>query len=244
MLKFLVGSFICANVVLYAYNAGALGSGSSDTREPGRAATELDAQRIRLIDPATRLQPATDADVTGKAAAGANAGAAAVATPMAAVSAAPNVGACIEIGNFDVTDARRFDLQLAPLVLKNRLTQRKLQEVERYIVYIPPLADKASADRKAAELRQLGIDDFYLFGDNSDMRLGISLGMFKTAEAANLHLANLATKGVRSAIVAGRGLPGNRVAFQLRGLSPAEQASVTKIRSGFPRQEARACATP
>ncbi len=257
MLKFLVGFMLLANAGLAAYNAGYLGSGSAG-REPDRAANQLEAQRIRLTDPArlpastapsAGVQPApveTD-PIAAFATVPAAAAVVAVATQTAAVTAAGAGGSadaggqCIEIGTFDAADARRFEQQLASLNLGDRLTRRNVQEAERFIVYIPPLPDKETADRKGAELRRLGVTDFYLFGENSDLRLGISLGFFRTAQAANQHLANLSAQGVRSAVVAARGIAAGRSALQLRQLTTEELAGVTRIRADFPRQEARSC---
>lgn len=248
MLKFILAFLVLANGTLYAYHAGFLGAATADGREPARLANQLEAQRIVLVVP-TAATPSAASETVAPAtvvAPGTGAGTATVAaTPVAgsaSTAAALEAQQCIEIGNFDTSEARRFDAQLAPLALGQRVSRRNLQENERFIVYIPPLPDKESAERKAGELRRLGIDDFYIFGDTSDLRLGVSLGMFKTAEAANQHLANLARKGVRSARVTARGTPTGKSSYQLRGLDAAAQATLARIRSNFPAQLTRACA--
>jgi hypothetical protein len=237
MLKLLVGLLLVANIVLYASSAGYLGTGSTEGREPGRAAKTLDAQRIRFIDP-------TAVAAAGQNGAAVNASVAPVAATAA--SAEPTAAAapplqCIEVGNFDLAEARRFEQALVPLALGDRLSQRAVADGERYIVYIPPLVDKESADRKGAELRALGVTDFFVFSESSDLRFGISLGMFKSAEAANQHLANLGRKGVHSAKVAARPSANSKTAYQLRGLDAAAEATLTRIRAGFPKQETRDC---
>ncbi len=235
MLKLLVGLLVVGNIMLYAFNGGYLGAGSTEGREPARSLNGPDAQRIRLIDPATLARGRQTA-----AAAAATTGATAGAPPVEATVAAA-ASQCIEVGNFDLAEARRFEQALTPLALGDRLSQRAIPDGERYIVYIPPLADKESADRKGAELRGLGVTDYFVFSDNSDLRFGISLGMFKSAEAANQHLANLARKGVRTAKVAARPSANARTAYQLRGLDGAAEAALAKIKDGFPKQESRAC---
>lgn len=263
MLKLLIGLLLLANGGLFAYNAGYLGAGSDEGREPLRATRQLAPQSIKLIGsgapaqsapaqsaatrPATAAVVDPDAAAVAAGTAAASPAPAAVTTPSAAtapaVATAATAASCVEIGNFDAADARRFDQLLTPLALGDRVTRRAIQEKsERHMVFIPPLPDKESAERKAGELRRLGIQDFYVIQDNSDLRFGISLGMFKTEEAARQHLVDLTRQGVRTARVATRPGPAAKTAFQLRGLDTAAQSAVERIRRGFPALESRACA--
>ena len=285
MLKLFIGLLLLINLGLAGHNAGYLGGGSLEGREPARVTSQINADRIRRVEtapvPAAPTAPAsapTPPLVPGAAAPAASTSPTSPDTALLSVTASDNASAgkpdlaqgrlaikaasqesgretsrevsrevsndtsasCIEVGNFDAADGRRFEAQLARLALGERLARRSVQELERHIVYIPPAPDKEGAERKAAELRRLGIDDFYVIQDNTDLRWGISLGMFKTSEAARLHLANLALKGVRTARIAAR--PGNnKTAFQLRGLDAAGRATLAQIRLGFPRQDTRAC---
>ena len=272
MLKLFIGLLLLVNLGLYGYNAGLLGNGSLEGREPARMTNQINADRIRRVDPAptaapasapARAAPATPVSTPTSppapnaalsAAAGPDTAAVNVAATGSAAPVPPTLGqesplakvtsngaSCIEVGNFDAADARRFEAQLAPLALGDALRRRSVQELERHIVYIPPAPDKEGADRKAAELRRLGIDDFYVIADNTDLRWGISLGIFKTVDAARLHLANLALKGVRTARIAARPGTNGKTAFQLRGLDAASRSTLAQIRLGFPRQDTRAC---
>jgi hypothetical protein len=114
-------------------------------------------------------------------------------------------------------------------------------DASRFIVYIPPQGSKEAADKKAAELKRLGVDDFFVIQDNSALQWGISLGIFKTEEAAHKQLDELSRKGVRSARVGAHGTGSGKTAFQLRGLDAPALASLQKIRSGFPRQDWHDC---
>jgi hypothetical protein len=162
--------------------------------------------------------------------------------PIAAViEKKPDLSACLEVGNFNAEEAKRFTTQLTTSQLVERATQRSVQEVASHIVYIPPQADKESADKKVGELRRLGITDFYVMQDNSPMRWGISLGVFRTEESARAHLAALNLKGVRSARIGQRTVSTSMVAFQFRNLEPQKKWLVEKIKSGFAKQEIRSC---
>lgn len=237
-MKFSLGLLLAANCGLLVYNAGYLGADSTAGREPERLTDQRNAQSIRLLAPEPGAPAPTLALVTPSPAQSENA----VVTSTAGTTADAGPAQCIEIGNFDVAEARRFDQQIAALGPGVRLTRRSVQEIERYIVYIPPLADKDSAERKAGELRRLGIADFYIFNDDSTLRHGISLGVFKSAEAARVQLASLTQKGVRSARISPRPAAISKTAYQLRDLDAPAQAALAKIRSAFPRQENRACA--
>jgi hypothetical protein len=190
--------------------------------------------------PVTPAVPATTATTATTATAAAKT--AAPAAPIAAVvEKKPDLNACLEVGNFNAEEAKRFTTQLTTSQLVERATQRTVQEVASHIVYIPPQGDKEAADRKVGELRRLGITDFYVMQDNSPMRWGISLGVFRTEESARAHLAALNLKGVRSARIGQRTVSSSMVAFQFRNLEPEKKWLVEKIKSGFAKQEIRSC---
>lgn len=162
--------------------------------------------------------------------------------PVAAViEKKPALNACMEVGNFNVEEARRFTAQLASSQLSERATQRTVQEIVSHIVYIPSQGDKEAAEKKAGELRRLGITDFYVMPETSAMRWSISLGVFRSEEAARAHLTTLSLKGVRSARIGQRTAASSLVAFQFRNLEPEKKWLVEKIKSGFAKQEVREC---
>ena len=80
--------------------------------------------------------------------------------------------------------------------------------------------------------------------DQTDMRWGISLGVFKTEDAAKAHLANLNNKGVRTARIGPRTVSAKKFVYQLLALTPEEKKSVDLIKEGFAAQEARECPPP
>ena len=150
--------------------------------------------------------------------------------------------ACMEIGNFKADEAERFADQIKTAGLSEHVKERSVQKVASNIVYIPPQPDELEgAERKAGELRRLGITDFYIIRDNSPLQWGISLGVFKTEEAAHNHLAALMQKGVRTARVGQRSVTANLIAYQFRELDEQKKSVVNKIKAGFPKLEERTC---
>lgn len=231
MLKFFFWILLLANAGLFAYQRGYFDVMLPSGREPARISQQLNADKIKLV-PASAAQPAPAP--------------AAPATPpteppVSAVEKKEETLACAEIGNFNAEDAKRFRDQIAVLSLGDRLVQHPVREVASHMVYIPPQADKEAAEKKAGELRRLGVEDFYIIQDNSSLRWGISLGVFKQEEAARAFLVSLNQKGVRSARIGERSVTSSQVAFQLRGLDAATKSAVDKIGAGFPRQEMRRC---
>ena len=109
------------------------------------------------------------------------------------------------------------------------------------MVFIPPQKSRAGADKKAAELKELGVSNFFIIQDQSKMRWGISLGVFKSEEAAKKHLAALKKMGVRSARVGARSVTNRRVAFVLRDMDEQSLKSLKVIMKEFPDQASHEC---
>lgn len=225
MLKFIFWSLLAVNAALFAYGQGYLGHFSGNEREPQRLLNQLNADKLVII-PAEKANNASAATAAASAA-----------------RAAPEALACVEIGSFVLADARRFEAQLAPLNLGDRQSRRNLPgtEISSYIVYIPPQGSKEAADRKAGELRGMGVTNYFVMNDNSPLRWGISLGVFKTESAAQNQLAMLMKQGVRTARVAPRMSGSKLLGFQFRDVDAALKAKLEQIRAGFPNAETHDC---
>lgn len=260
MLKFFFWILVLANAGLFAYQQGYFDAFVSSGHEPARMKDQLNADKIKLIPAPPPAPVAAPAPVPAPAPAPVPAEPAAASEPAVTDASSvkttaekqpeekkpeekkPQVIACTEIGNFGPDDAARFAAQLTKASLGEDITKRPIQEATSHIVFIPPQADKESAEKKAAELRRLGIEDFFIIQDNSNLRWGISLGVFKQEEAARTHLANLNQKGVRSARIAPRTVSSSMVAFQLHDLDAEKKKALDKIKADFPKQEIRRCA--
>lgn len=259
-LKLLFWLLLVGNVVLFGMSRGYFGANASERREPQRLVEQLRPELLSVL-PANsdklasqlRAQPAiaqAAAADTGTAAA-APAAEAPAATPATAAPAQPAVPqvatvtpSCTEVGNFTAADARRFSDQLASLKLGDKVVQKLTQDVTSHMVYIPPQDGREGADRRIAELRRLGIGDFYVIPDsfpNPALRSGVSLGIFRTEEAAKAYVGQLISRGVRSARIIARRSGAGKQVFQLRDLSPEARTALENIKSAFPDQEIRAC---
>ena len=219
MLKWIFWGLLGLNGLLFALGHGYLGTWGGGEREPARLLLQQNADKLTLVSPA-----------------------AALAASKRAAPAAVLV-ACTEIGNFVAADAARFEASLAPLALGERQARRNLPgpEISSYMVFIPPQGSKEGADRKAGELKQLGVSNYFIMSDSSALPWAISLGVFKSEAAAQKLLAALARQGVHSARIAPRMAGSKQMAFQLRDLDAPVRARVEQIMAAFPDQEMRDC---
>lgn len=232
MLKFLFLCLLIVNGLLFAYHQGHLEKIFPSGREPGRMSRQLNADKFKLI-PAPGVTASVPASTSTVAASSE------VAEPNP--GAKPNLSACTEIGNFTGAEAKRFEARLAGVPIAAKLSRRAVQEMSSHMILIPPQENREGAEKKAGELRRLGVTDFYVISENTDQRWGVSLGIFKTEEAARARFAALNQQGVQSARLIEHKIPLPRVAFQLRDLDGDAQAMIDKIKLEFPRQEVRGC---
>ncbi len=149
--------------------------------------------------------------------------------------------ACVEIGNFTPQMAMVFESRLSRLTLPVLPQKREVTEQGTYMVYLPPRDGQVGASRKLAQLRQLGWQDLHLIQDQSPRRWGISLGLFKTAEAAQSQLALAEKAGVTGARVEIYPMTFARAAYQLRGLDPKTLVALEVIRAEFAGISSHAC---
>ena len=102
--------------------------------------------------------------------------------------------ACVEFSGITPADATRAHDAFAAMQLGNRLIERRVEEITRHWVFIPPAIDRRTAEATYAELKKRGVNDVSMRPDNA-----ISLGVFSTEEAARRFLASMEAKGVKNA---------------------------------------------
>jgi hypothetical protein len=146
-----------------------------------------------------------------------------------AAVAAPGALKCFEWGSFAMADLPRAQSALEPLALGSRLAQRRIEEAAGWWVFIPPQGSRPAALKKAAELKALAVDDYFIVQEEGPLRWAVSLGVFRTEEAAQMRLAALRSQGVRSAQIGPRDTAVPKVWLQMKGVDPALQARLVEI---------------
>jgi hypothetical protein len=155
-------------------------------------------------------------------------------------SAAPTTG-CLEWGVFTLADYSRAEKALEPLALGSRLGQRRVEEMASWWVFIPSQGTRQSAVNKAAELKALGVSDYRIMGEEGDSPWALSLGVYRSEQAALTRLAALREQGVRTALVGSRDTLVSRIWLQVKGIDPALEARLKEIARQLEGSELRAC---
>jgi cell division septation protein DedD len=231
VLKFLFWILLSINAALFAYGRGYLGNFKGNEREPARMKNQVNADKLKVVpaSQATAAKAAEPASAPPPAA-------------LAPVAASPALIACVEVGALTAQEARRFDSRIAALgPLKPVRQNVTTTEVGSYMVHIPPQATRAAADSKAEELKNLGVTNYYVIPDNTPMKWAISLGVFKSENAAKTLLAALNKQGVQGARISGRGTQVTRVNYRFRDVDTATRDRLDRIAASFPGQRARSC---
>jgi hypothetical protein len=102
--------------------------------------------------------------------------------------------ACVEFSGITPAEAQRAREAFNALQLGTRLSERRVDEITRHWVFIPPTNDRRAAENRMAELRRQGVQDLSIRPDNA-----ISLGVFSSEEAARRFLTSIQAKNVRGA---------------------------------------------
>ncbi|MEZ5615880.1 MAG: SPOR domain-containing protein [Rhodocyclaceae bacterium] len=185
---------VLGNLLLFARGQGYLGATAADG-EAERLAAQIEPGKLRIV---------------GNGA------------PPAGAAASPEVAppareACRALAGLERASADRLAVLLSGRDAQLQVTQRALDEPRSWWVHIPPLPNGALAEKKAAELAGLGVQDFYVVRTNGPNRHAISLGLYKSEESANARLKALGSKNVKSARIQVREAAGDKSVVEVRG---------------------------
>jgi len=223
---------VLANVVFFAWSRYVVPPEAG--ADPLPLARQIDPQKLKVVPSGEAAPVPVPVPVPAPAAAPA---------PVAA-RPAPAVALvkCIEWGSFTLADAPRAEKALEPLALGPRLTQRHTEEQARWWVFIPPAPNRAQALRKAAELKAMAVDEYFVMQDEGPNRWAISLGVFRTEDGARARLAALRAQGVRSAQIGERETTVPKVWLQVSNVDGGLLARLKETARAAEGSELRECA--
>jgi hypothetical protein len=207
---------LLANLAFFGWHAGYIGPGPESVGEPSRLAQQISPEKIRIISP----------DEARKLAAG----------------NAPRPLLCLDWGSFPPQESERLQVLLAAMTPAPRVSTRKVDETAGWWVSLPPQGSKAAADKKAAELKRFGIDEFFIISEDGPNKFAISLGVFRNEEGAKNYLDILAKQGVKTARATERETRVAKTIFTLRGVDDAMKVKLYDLRKEFPTQDLKECA--
>ncbi len=225
---------VLANAAFFAWvRLGAPGGAGAD---PAPFTRQISPEKLRVVRPEELAQVAPAKSVAPPAPPPA----------MVAQAAPPPLPAkpkCMEWGAFSPGDVAHAQTSLAPLGLGERVSQRKSEETTAWWVFIPPQNGNArqGAARKAGELKKLGVQDYFIVQEEGQNRWAISLGVFRSEEAAQARLASLRARGVRSARIGPRETPVPKIWLQVKDVDPALEPRLQQIAHGIEGTELREC---
>lgn len=148
---------------------------------------------------------------------------------------------CLEWGGFTLAESARAEKALESLALGTRPVQRRTEDSVGWWVFIPSQGSRQGALKKAAELKALGVSDYYILGEEADTPWSLSLGVYRSEQAALTRLAALRDQGVRNALVGSRDTVFPRVWLQMKGIDSAAEARVREIARQLEGSEVRPC---
>lgn len=227
-MKILVWILLLGNVIFFAvmqWGGALFGDGQAVQAQPA-----LHEEKMRLLDvPHSAPVPALPVSAVAVASASASA--------PAPAPTNPNNAACMEWGEFSGADLTRAGNVLANLQLGDKLSQRQIEHTLGYWVYIAPLKDKAAVNQKVAQLKGRGIAEYFVVQEAGQWFNAISLGVFKTQDAAQKFTESLRAKDVRSAQIGERTGKFKVTVFVLNGLDAATGSKLTALQKDFAGSE-------
>lgn len=229
---------LLGNVILFAaMQRGGFGWGEQGVQ----AQSDLHGEMIRLMPaPVPEISASVPVAVTPASAPASSTSPSnlQLSLNMAAPSAAkPGTPVCLEWGDFSGPDLARATAALSALQLADKLSQRQIERDIGYWVYIPPLRNRAAVNRKIAELKTLGIREYFVVQASGHWLNAISLGVFKTPDAAQNFLQDLNAKGVRTAQVGERASKLKATIFVLNRVDAVTEVKLTAMQKDFAGSE-------
>ena len=222
-MRVLVFLLVLANLLFYAFGAGYFGR--PDAPDSGRLDQQVAPERMRLV--ARGEAPASKA---------------AESPAPAAVVAPPVETTCLRWDRLAVADADRLAALLGEKFAAFAQKRQTLPgEGSSWWVFIPPLPGKPEAEKKAGELRQFGVSDYFIVQEAGPNRLAISLGLFSSEKGAQERLADLKEKGVKSARIALRPGKDSQVLLDASGPASDKEELLAAVAALLPKAAVRDC---
>ncbi len=216
-MKLFVFVLVLANLLLYALGAGYLGrTGNPDAV---RMSQQVAPERMRIV---------------GR-------GEAPSASEVAAVPAPAETAICLAWAGLTVSDADRLAALLGEQFPAFKVRRQSSGgEGKGWWVFMPPQPNKAAAERKAQQLRGLGVTDYFIVPEGSS-QFAISLGIFSSEKGARDRLSELQGRGVRTAQLSQRPDKESTVRIEASGPPAGEADLRAAVLSLSPSWGGQAC---
>lgn len=215
MIRVLFWVLLVANIILFSVMQG----GASLLSEDVVLQPPLNAEKMRLLDAEKIIPTAGEAEPTG------------------GQESSPNNLICLEWGEFSDEELKLVNSAMSDLSLEGKLSKREVEYEIKYWVFIPPLKDKAATTEKISQLKERDVSEYFIVQEAGVWQNAISLGVFKTQEAAQNFLTALRAKGVRSAQMGERGSKLKINILRFDEVDAATEAKLTELQGNFSNSE-------
>lgn len=158
--------------------------------------------------------------------------------------APPRPAACVQWGSFAEGEIEAARRALAAAGVASPAREVGVPVVAGWWVYVPPLADRAAVERAVRELQAVGVTEYFVVDADGPTRNAISLGIFRSQDAARAFLDRVRAKGVRAAQIGEREHRVTHTAFVLRDEDAQVSARLAELALRFPGTELRAIDCP
>ena len=258
MLKFSFWLLLAANIVLFLFSQSYAVPTEHEKREPERMLFQFNPEQIQLLSESgdkKNNEPVKVAENTQKPPESqAQPGVVQTLPSDPKPSESSQLGSqCIVVGVFETKEASDFEKRLNSLSLAAKDITRipvyeKTGQTVNHIVYIPSQGSKKNTDKRIADLKKSNIGSYHVIQDKSDLQGAISLGIFKTEEAANKFAATLKNQGINDTQVGTRNRPSSqpdkpveKIQYQINNLNENAIQVIDNVLKEFTKQTKQKC---
>lgn len=197
----------------------------SSGREPERLETQLHPERVRLLGEASAPAAAAPSDAASQPV---------VAEPAAGSAAGGQI--CVEWAALSSEQVAALNAAVRSAGDGLTLREEALPGTRSYWVNIPPQGGRAGAEKRVADLRQMGYQDIFVIKDEGPDQWAVSLGLYRNEAAANRFFEGLQKKNIRTAKITVRENASSRIRLSGTGelIERARQSAAESLKGSEP----------
>ena len=152
------------------------------------------------------------------------------------VVVAQPVAMCFEWGIFSDASLATAQKTLTKMAIQDTTKEENSNQPKRYWVYKPPVKTTAEAQKKAAEFKELGVEDLFVVQEEK-WKNAISFGIFEDEQLAEKLVQELRAKGIKNVEKILRTNGKGHHSLLLGSLNENEIAELKKLKPDFPAAE-------
>lgn len=145
---------------------------------------------------------------------------------------------CLEWGEFTGAILERAGAALSELSLGAKLSQSEMEYETGYWIYMGPYKNRKTVNKKIGELKDIGVNEYYVV-PSGRWKNTISLGVFKSEDAAKNLFNQLTEKGVRTAKMGERSSKLKTTIFIFQNINTETKAKIRELQKQYAGSEVK-----